>query len=45
MPASEVIRLHQEHEEHIKGLQVQAGRAQELEAKLAKAEEAELTLR
>jgi hypothetical protein len=32
------------NEERIKGLQVQAGRAQELEAELAKAKEAELTL-
>jgi hypothetical protein len=44
MSASEVSRLHQEHEERIKGLQVQAGKAQELEAELAKAKEADLTL-
>jgi hypothetical protein len=44
VPASKVSRLHQEHEERIKGLQVQAGRAQELEAKLAKAKEVELML-
>jgi hypothetical protein len=43
--ANEVSQLHQEHEERIKGLQVQAGRAQELEAELAEAKEAELTLR
>jgi hypothetical protein len=43
--ANEVSQLHQEHEECIKGLQVQAGRAQELEAELAKTKEAELMLR
>jgi hypothetical protein len=45
VPDSEVSQLQQEHEERIKGLQVQAGRAQELEAELTKAKEAELTLR
>jgi hypothetical protein len=43
--ANEVSQLHYEHEKSIKGLQVQAGRAQELEAELAKAKEVELTLR
>jgi hypothetical protein len=44
VPVSEVSRLQQEHEERIKGLQGQAGRAQELEVELAKDKEAESTL-
>jgi hypothetical protein len=42
--AREVSRLQQEHEEHSKDLQAQAGNARELETELAKAKEAELTL-
>jgi hypothetical protein len=42
--ACEVSLLRQEHEECIKDLQAQVGRALELEAELAKAREAELML-
>jgi hypothetical protein len=42
--AHEVSRLRQEQEEHIKDLQAQANKALGLEAELAKAKEAELTL-
>jgi hypothetical protein len=45
LPASEVSRLCQDHEEHINDLQAQAGRDLDLEAELAKAKDAELTAR
>jgi ElaB/YqjD/DUF883 family membrane-anchored ribosome-binding protein len=43
--ASEVSRLHREYEEQIKDLRAQAGKVLDLEAELAKAKDAESTLR
>jgi hypothetical protein len=45
VPASEIDLLKQKHAEELRGLQIQAARARELETGLAKVQEAESKLR